>query len=192
MYSTAQMQSITNARYERVCAFEETRLRVRGNAFVRSPKRVWAVQTNAFARCNKRTRTTRYASTKLLMTFDPHIIRKTYKVTVEREINVAASAKRVLATVKRHLKRRLRLRSLGEANAFVGGGERVCEEKRTRSHAEANAFELGDERVRKRRRTRSHAETNAVARERKRTFVIPCIWTVLYMYREYGLQGACM
>ena len=87
------------------------------------------------------------------MTFDPHIIRKTYKVTVEREINVAASAKRVLATVKRHLKRRLRLRSLGEANAFVGGDERVCEEKRTRSHA----------------------ETNAVARERKRTFVIPCI-----------------
>ena len=96
------------------------------------------------------------------MTFDPHIIRKTYKVTVEREINVAASAKRVLATVKRHLKRRLR--SLGEANAFVGGGERVCEEKRTRSHAEANAFELGDERVHKRRRTRSNSETNAFAR----------------------------
>ena len=115
----------------------------------------------------------RYAPTKLLMTFDPHIIRKTYKVTVEHEINVAASAKRVLATVKRHLKRRLR--SLGEANAFVGGGERVCEEKQTRSHAEANAFELGDERVRKWRRTRSHAETNAVARERKRAFVIPCI-----------------
>ena len=63
----------------------------------------------------------------------------------------------------------------GEANAFVGGGERVREEKRTRSHAEANAFKLGGERVRKRRRTRSHAETNAVARERKRAFVIPCI-----------------
>ena len=62
---------------------------------------------------------------------------------------------------KRHLKRRLRLRSLGEANAFVGGGERVCEEKRTRSHAEANAFELGDEHIRKRRRTRSNSETNA-------------------------------
>ena len=88
------------------------------------------------------------------MTFDPHIIRKTYKVTVEREINVAASAKRVLATVKRHLKRRLRSRSLGEANTFVGGGERVCEEKRTRSHAEANAFELGDERGCTRTQTR--------------------------------------
>ena len=104
------------------------------------------------------------------MTFDPHIIRKTYKVTVEREINVAASAKRVLATVKRHLKRRLRLRSLGEANAFVGGGERVCEEKRTHSHAEANAFELGDERVRKRRRTRLQAEANAFARGDERGY----------------------
>ena len=59
---------------------------------------------------------------------------------------MAASAKRVLATVKRHLKRRLRLRSLGEANAFVGGGERVCEEKRTRSNSETNAFASGDER----------------------------------------------
>ena len=67
------------------------------------------------------------------------------------------------ARTSNHLKRRLRLRSLGEANAFVGGGERVCEEKRTRSHAEANAFELGSECVRKRRRTRSHAETNAFA-----------------------------
>ena len=65
------------------------------------------------------------------------------------------------ARTSNHLKRRLRLRSLGEANAFVGGGERVCEEKRTRSHAEANAFELGGKRVRTRRRTRLHENANA-------------------------------
>ena len=61
MYSTAQMQGITNARYERVCAFERTRLRVQGNAFARSRKRVCAfkrtrlrVQGNAFARSSER------------------------------------------------------------------------------------------------------------------------------------------
>ena len=95
------------------------------------------------------------------MTFDPHIIRKTYKVTVEREINVAASAKRILATVKRHLKRRLRLRSLGEANAFVRRSERVRTRRRTRSNSETNAFASGGERVRTRRRTRLHANANA-------------------------------
>ena len=62
MYSTAQMQSITNARYERVCAFTKTRLRVRGNAFARLKERICAftktrlrVQQNAFER-SKRTR----------------------------------------------------------------------------------------------------------------------------------------
>ena len=91
-YSTAQMQSITNARYERVCAFTKTRLRVRRNAFARSTKRVCAFNKTRLSGPNERVRTTRYAPTKLLMTFDPHKIRKTYKVTVEREINVAASA----------------------------------------------------------------------------------------------------
>ena len=42
----------------------------------------------------------------------------------------------------------------GEANAFVGGGERVCEEKRTRSYSEANAFARGDERGCTRTQTR--------------------------------------
>ena len=36
----------------------------------------------------------------------------------------------------------------------MGGGERVCEEKRTRSHAETNAFASGDERGCTRTQTR--------------------------------------
>ena len=65
------------------------------------------------------------------------------------------------------------------AFAFVGGGERVCEEKRTRSHAEANAFTLGGERVRTRRQTRLHANANArslyLASERYCIYTCTCM-----------------
>ena len=57
MYNTAQMQSITNARYERVCAFEETRLRVHRNAFARSPKHVCALNKTRLSGPNERVRT---------------------------------------------------------------------------------------------------------------------------------------
>ena len=53
-------------------------------------------------------------------------------------------------------------------------------------HAEVNAFvrreeHVRSERVHEERGTRSHEEMNMAACERKRAFVIPCIWTVLYI-----------
>ena len=58
-YSTAQMQSITNAferSPKRVCAFGEMRLRVHQNAFARSTKRVCAFNKTRLSGPNERVR----------------------------------------------------------------------------------------------------------------------------------------
>ena len=64
----------------------------------------------------------------------------------------------------------------------MGRGERICGRRQTRLWEERNALAHGGKRVRGERGTHLHAETNVVARECKRTFVIRCIWTVLYMH----------
>ena len=65
-YSTAQMQGITNARYERVYTRQRTRLREAANAFARGRERVSArrrtrshTNANAFTRGVKRVHTRR-------------------------------------------------------------------------------------------------------------------------------------
>ena len=64
MYSTAQMQGITNARYERVYTRQRTRLREAANAITRERKRVHTRRltrlheaANAFPRGGERGRT---------------------------------------------------------------------------------------------------------------------------------------